>query len=80
MRLLQDRCGADPELLYEDNETLAFLEVNPVHDGHSLVVSESHYPNVLASATIVVAIVVVVTPIVTVAIVMVAIPTMMLCS
>jgi len=34
--------------LYEDNETLAFLDINPVHDGHSLVISKSHYPDVFA--------------------------------
>jgi histidine triad (HIT) family protein len=32
--------------LYEDDETLAFLDINPVHDGHSLVISKSHYPDV----------------------------------
>jgi histidine triad (HIT) family protein len=32
--------------LYEDKETLAFLDINPVHDGHSLVISKAHYPNV----------------------------------
>jgi histidine triad (HIT) family protein len=34
--------------LYEDDKTLAFLDINPVHDGHSLVISKSHYPNVFA--------------------------------
>ena len=34
--------------LYEDDETLAFLDINPVHEGHSLVISKSHYPNVFA--------------------------------
>ena len=34
--------------LYVDKETLAFLDINPVHDGHSLVISKSHYPNVFA--------------------------------
>lgn len=34
--------------LYEDDETMAFLDINPVHDGHSLVICKSHYPNVFA--------------------------------
>ena len=33
--------------LYEDAETLAFLDINPVHDGHALVISKGHYPTVL---------------------------------
>jgi histidine triad (HIT) family protein len=34
--------------LYEDSETLAFLDINPVHDGHSLVISKSHYSDVFS--------------------------------
>ena len=33
--------------LYEDAETLAFMDINPVHDGHCLVIAKGHYPNVL---------------------------------
>jgi histidine triad (HIT) family protein len=36
--------------LYEDDETLAFLDINPVHDGHSLVIPKPHYPTVLEIA------------------------------
>jgi len=30
--------------LYEDADTLAFMDVNPVHDGHALVICKAHYP------------------------------------
>src|SRR5258708_15619191 len=29
--------------LFEDAETLAFMDINPVHDGHSLVIPKAHY-------------------------------------
>jgi histidine triad (HIT) family protein len=32
--------------LYEDGETLAFMDINPVHDGHALVICKAHYPAV----------------------------------
>ncbi|MGO8917698.1 MAG: HIT family protein [Stellaceae bacterium] len=32
--------------LYEDGETLAFMDINPVHDGHCLVIPKAHYPTV----------------------------------
>ena len=32
--------------LYEDTETLAFMDINPAHDGHALVISKAHYPTV----------------------------------
>jgi histidine triad (HIT) family protein len=32
--------------LYEDSETLAFMDINPVHDGHCLVIPKAHYPTV----------------------------------
>src|SRR5258706_5339269 len=32
--------------LFEDSETLAFMDINPVHDGHSLVIPKAHYPTV----------------------------------
>jgi histidine triad (HIT) family protein len=34
--------------LYEDGETLAFMDINPVHDGHCLVIPKAHYPTVFA--------------------------------
>jgi histidine triad (HIT) family protein len=30
--------------LCEDAETLAFMDINPVHDGHALVISKGHHP------------------------------------
>src|SRR2546422_4719177 len=36
--------------LFEDAETLAFMDINPVHDGHSLVIPKAHYPTVFAIA------------------------------
>jgi len=29
--------------LYEDDQTLAFMDINPVHDGHSLVIPKAHH-------------------------------------
>jgi len=36
--------------LFEDAETLAFMDINPVHDGHSLVIPKAHYPTVFEIA------------------------------
>jgi histidine triad (HIT) family protein len=36
--------GAVPSFkLYEDAETLAFMDINPVHDGHCLVIPKAHF-------------------------------------
>jgi histidine triad (HIT) family protein len=32
--------------LFEDSDTLAFMDINPVHDGHCLVIPRAHYPTV----------------------------------
>ena len=32
--------------LLEDAETLAFMDINPVHDGHCLIIPKAHYPTV----------------------------------
>ena len=32
--------------VYEDEDTLAFLDINPVHPGHTLVVPKKHYANI----------------------------------
>jgi histidine triad (HIT) family protein len=32
--------------LFEDTDTLVFMDINPVHDGHCLVIPKAHYPNV----------------------------------
>ena len=36
--------------LFEDGDTLAFMDINPVHDGHCLVIPKAHYPNVFEIA------------------------------
>jgi histidine triad (HIT) family protein len=33
--------------VYEDAHTLAFLDINPVSKGHTLVITKNHYPTVL---------------------------------
>lgn len=37
----------DSNIIYEDNDVLAFLDVNPVSYGHALVISKEHYDNFL---------------------------------
>jgi histidine triad (HIT) family protein len=32
--------------VHEDEATLAFMDINPVHDGHCLVIPKAHYPTV----------------------------------
>jgi histidine triad (HIT) family protein len=41
--------------VHEDGETLAFLDINPVHDGHCLVIPKAHYPTVFETPPDVVA-------------------------
>ncbi|HKX09870.1 MAG TPA: HIT family protein [Stellaceae bacterium] len=36
--------------LYEDGETLAFMDINPANDGHCLVIPKAHFPTVFALA------------------------------
>jgi histidine triad (HIT) family protein len=33
--------------VYEDSYTLAFLDINPVSDGHTLVITKKHYKNIM---------------------------------
>ncbi len=35
------------EILFENEKFLAFLDINPVNDGHTLVVTKEHYDNFL---------------------------------
>ncbi|MBM3557526.1 MAG: HIT family protein [Alphaproteobacteria bacterium] len=35
--------------IYEDDKTLAFLDINPIHDGHALVIPKAHAPTLMAS-------------------------------
>ncbi len=34
--------------VYEDADTLAFMDINPVSDGHVLVIPKTHFANVVA--------------------------------
>lgn len=37
--------GAIPSIkLWEDAETLAFMDINPANDGHCLVIPKAHFP------------------------------------
>src|SRR6202162_4761078 len=36
--------------LFEDDDTLAFMDINPVHDGHCLVIPKAHYPTIFEIA------------------------------
>ena len=36
--------------LLEDADTLAFMDINPVHDGHALIIPKAHYPTVFEIA------------------------------
>ncbi|MBI3451503.1 MAG: HIT family protein [Rhodospirillales bacterium] len=43
--------GTIPSLkLYEDANTFAFLDINPINPGHTLVIPKNHAPNLTASA------------------------------
>ncbi len=37
--------------VYEDDYSLAFLDIHPVHQGHTLVVSKKHYADFLQADT-----------------------------
>ncbi len=34
--------------LYEDDATLAFMDINPVNEGHALIIPKTHYADVFA--------------------------------
>jgi len=34
--------------LYEDDATLAFMDINPVHPGHALAIAKDHHPDLFA--------------------------------
>ena len=34
--------------LFEDGESLAFMDINPANDGHCLVIPKAHFPTVFA--------------------------------
>ena len=33
--------------VYEDSDTFAFLDINPVSEGHTLVITKKHYKNIM---------------------------------
>ena len=33
--------------VYENDKVLAFLDISPVHKGHTLVIPKEHYENIL---------------------------------
>jgi histidine triad (HIT) family protein len=37
---------ADSQQIYQDDATLAFMDIHPVNDGHCLVIPKAHYENV----------------------------------
>lgn len=37
-------------ILYEDDQVIAFLDINPIAPGHTLVVPKNEQPNLLASS------------------------------
>ncbi len=34
----------ESNIIYEDDQTISFLDINPVNKGHSLVMPKNHYP------------------------------------
>lgn len=34
-------------IIYENEEVIAFLDVNPINEGHTLLVPKKHYKNIL---------------------------------
>ena len=38
--------GIPAEKVYEDDETLAFLDINPVSEGHTLIIPKDHFENI----------------------------------
>jgi histidine triad (HIT) family protein len=45
------RDGQIPSIrLYEDDRTLCFMDINPVNDGHCLVVTRAHAPTLFEAA------------------------------
>lgn len=38
---------SDATIVYEDTDTLAFLDIHPLNPGHTLVIPKRHYENML---------------------------------
>src|SRR5881409_4513785 len=39
--------AADATVVYEDSQTLAFLDIHPLNPGHTLVIPKKHYPSMV---------------------------------
>src|SRR5439155_7629008 len=39
--------AADATVVYEDSQTLAFLDIHPLNPGHTLVIPKKHFTNIL---------------------------------
>src|SRR2546428_8584691 len=42
-KIVSKKAGAD--IVFEDEHTLAFLDIHPLNPGHTLVVPKKHYPS-----------------------------------
>jgi len=36
----------DTSIIFEDDRTMAFMDIRPVNDGHTLVIPKAHYENI----------------------------------
>ena len=45
------RGTASATKVFEDDHSLAFMDINPSHEGHTLVISKQHFANVLEIET-----------------------------
>jgi histidine triad (HIT) family protein len=39
---------AEAEILFENDEVLSFLDINPLNYGHALVIPKKHYKNFIS--------------------------------
>ena len=37
--------------LFEDEHTFAFMDINPLNDGHALIIPKDHHPNIFDTPT-----------------------------
>ena len=35
-------------MIYQDEDTFAFLDINPINDGHTLVIPKQHHENIFS--------------------------------
>jgi histidine triad (HIT) family protein len=43
--------ASEAEILFENEKFIAFLDVNPINYGHTLVIPKTHYDNFLTIPT-----------------------------